>query len=302
MISSFIIGTRGSRLALAQAEIVRNKIIAAQLCKKVEILALRTSGDWRTGDPEKPLRSFGATKGLFTKELEEALMAGKIDIAVHSMKDVATSPPDSLVFAAFLMRGDPRDALISSHCNRIEDLPIGASVGTSSLRREAQLRAIRPDLKIVPLRGNVETRLARVTNGDISATILAVAGLERLGYQQPYFNPISIETMLPAVSQGAIGIQVRYDNNDAIKALSNLNDQKTAFCIEAERALLRVLDGSCHTPIAAMARWLGDNTLHLDGLLASPDGTKTVKLSQQGSNPVALGEELGNRIKAKFNE
>ena len=253
MTAKLRIATRGSPLALAQAHEVRDRLAAchADLAAPdaVEIIVIRTTGDRMQSGP---LADVGG-KGLFTKEIEEALMEGRADIAVHSMKDVPTWLPDGLAIGCLLPREDPRDALVGGNAKTIKRLPIGAVVGTASLRRRAILLNRRPDLEVVTLRGNVQTRLAKVEAGEVAATLLAVAGLKRLGLADKAAGVLNPEDMLPAVCQGAIGIELR-DGDGAIRSLVDaINHAPTAQCVAAERALLDVLDGSCRTPIAALA-------------------------------------------------
>ena len=248
----FTIGTRGSPLALAQAEIVRSALfgMAPELAIEdaVAIRVIKTTGD-RVQD--RPLAEIGG-KGLFTKEIEEALFAREIDLAVHSMKDMPTILPEGLAILAFLPRADVRDVLIGPYPD-IGSIPKGAVVGTASLRRQAQLLAHRPDLRIVPFRGNVQTRLAKLQRGDVAATFLAKAGLDRLGMHDVPAFPLDPSIMLPAVAQGAIGIEARMDHPEVARLLARLDDPLTHACVAAERAMLAVLDGSCRTPIAGLA-------------------------------------------------
>jgi hydroxymethylbilane synthase len=264
----------------------------------IEIVVIKTTGD-RIQD--RTLAEAGG-KGLFTKEIEEALTAGAIDLAVHSMKDVPTWLPDGLEIPCLLPREDPRDAWFAAAGQGVDQLPAGAVVGTASLRRQAQLLARRPDLRVVPLRGNVGTRLAKLAAGEVAATLLAVAGLRRLGLTDGITAVLEPEVMLPAVAQGAIGIEIRSDD-DAIRALLlPLHCARTGVCVAAERALLAELDGSCRTPIAAHAR-LGDDGLALDALVLSPDGRRRFAASRHGGAPalaVALGADAGRELKAQL--
>jgi hydroxymethylbilane synthase len=279
------IGTRGSPLALAQAHLVRRLIAEAHNLNEddCEIIVIKTSGD-RIQD--RPLAEAGG-KGLFTKEIEEALLAGSIDLAVHSMKDVPTVLPDGLGIAATLKREDPRDAFISVTRSALADLPSGATVGTSSLRRQAQLLNGRPDLKVVPFRGNVETRLKKLAEGQADATFLACAGLNRLGLAQHITAKIDTDVMLPAVAQGAIGIEIRSDDPKTAELVAPLNDAATALCVAAERAFLATLDGSCRTPIAGLAE-LDGGTLRFRGKILTPDGKQRHATQRTGSPQSAL--------------
>ena len=299
------LGTRGSPLALIQAEDVRAKILAANphLANEisVEIVPIRTSGDWRDDQKQRMFLETG-DKSLFTKEIEEALMAGTIDMAAHSMKDVPSKLPDGLIIPAMLERADPRDAFISNEASRLEDLPAGASVGTSSLRRQAQILAKRPDLKVVPLRGNVDTRLKKLFNGEASATILALAGLKRLGLSSKATSILDPEVMLPSAGQGAIGIEIRDNDNDMRGLLAPVHSGATGLCVDAERAFLQAIDGSCTTPIGALAQLSADGNLKLDVLAAKPDGSTVVRMDRKGSaqNATSIGETLGNEMKSKL--
>jgi hydroxymethylbilane synthase len=269
---SLRIGTRGSALALAQAELVRARLIAAHpdLASPgtIELVIIRTTGDTIT---DRTLAAIGG-KGLFTKEIEEALIEERVDLAVHSMKDVATWLPDGLVIDCFLEREDPRDAFFSQKAADLLSLPAGAVVGTASLRRQAQILKARPDLAVVPIRGNVGTRLAKLDAGDVDATLLAVAGLKRLGHAARITQILPPELMLPAVAQGAIGIERRRGDERVAAYLRPLNHEATGIRVTAERALLAALDGSCKTPIAALAEFDAAGRLSLRGLIVSPDG------------------------------
>lgn len=264
------IGTRGSPLALAQAHETRDRLMAAHGLpqERFEIAVIKTTGD---AVQDRPLSEIGG-KGLFTKEIEEALLLGAIDIAVHSMKDMPTVLPAGLELGAYLPREDMRDAFISRQFSAIQDLPEGAVVGTSSLRRRAQLLARRPDLRVVEFRGNVQTRLRKLDDGVACATFLACAGLNRLG-MATLANPIDADDMLPAVAQGAIGIEQRCGDDPVTALLAPLDHAETRLQLGAERAFLAALDGSCRTPIAALAQAVGE-ILHLRGEILRPDGTE----------------------------
>jgi hydroxymethylbilane synthase len=288
------IGTRGSPLALTQATMVRDMLVAARPDAPVpEIVVIRTTGDAVT---DRPLAELGG-KGLFTREIESALLADRIDIAVHSMKDVETWLPDGLALDCFLPRADPRDVLIGAAS--IAALPAGARVGTSSLRRAAQLRAQRPDIVIVPFRGNVDTRIAKLAAGDAEATLLARAGLDRLGRSNVAGATLDPSELLPAVAQGIIGIERRAADMAAARRLAPLNDRAATLAATAERAMLAVLDGSCRTPIAGLACLDGD-TIVLDGLVAMPDGTGLHRVRQNGAagDAAALGRAVGAELRA----
>ncbi|WP_316014470.1 hydroxymethylbilane synthase [Roseobacter sp. HKCCA0434] len=281
------IGTRGSPLALAQAHEVRDRLAAAHDLPEAafEIVPLTTTGD-RVQD--RPLSEIGG-KGLFTKELDAALDDGRIDIAVHSTKDVANTLPEGMVLSCFLPREDVRDSFISREYGALAELPEGAVVGCSSIRRRAQMAAMRPDLQFVEFRGNVQTRLAKLDAGLAVATLLACAGLRRLG-QEELMNPIAPEVMLPAVAQGAISIQQRVADARIVPLLAPLNDAATAACVRVERAFLAELDGSCRTPIGGLAEMDGD-TVRLRGEILKPDGS--VVHGDAWSAPLAEAVEMG---------
>ncbi|WP_375465029.1 hydroxymethylbilane synthase [uncultured Methylobacterium sp.] len=293
------IGTRGSPMALAQTGMVRDKIMAANPGLETELVVVTTVADKIL---DRPLSEIGG-KGLFTKELEQALYADEVDVAVHSMKDVETWLPEGLVIACILERDDPRDAFLAPNAAGLRDLPEGARVGTSSLRRGAQVLMHRPDLRIVPLRGNANTRMRKLESGECDATLLALAGLRRLGLEGMARSVLSVEEMLPAVAQGALGIEARADDTAIHAFLAPLVCARTTTAVRAERALLAELDGSCRTPIAALARIEGER-LSLDGLLFLPDGSRHWAASRSG--PVAdaerIGREAGAEIKAAAGE
>jgi hydroxymethylbilane synthase len=295
------IGTRGSPLALVQARVVREALADAHPdlrgADDIQILPIKTTGD---AVQDRKLMEIGG-KGLFTKEIEEALLDGRIDCAVHSMKDMPTWLPHGLVIGAMLAREDARDALFAKAGTRIAELPRGATVGTASLRRQAQLLSLRPDLKIVPLRGNVETRLRKLAAGEADATLLAVAGLKRLGLLDKAAAIIDSDEILPAVGQGAIGIEIRADDLRLRALLAPLDHRATSLCVTAERACLAELDGSCHTPIAAYAEFAADGrNLRLRSLIALPDGTAVRRDEREGpaTDPGAVGRAAGQRLKA----
>jgi len=295
------IGSRGSPLALAQAREVQSRLAAAcgLAAERIEIRTIRTTGD---AIQDRTLADAGG-KGLFTKEIEEALIAGAIDLAVHSSKDMPTVLPAGLVLAAFLPREDARDALICRPrpaVRALRDLPQRAVVGTASLRRQALIKHARPDLAIVPLRGNVETRLRKVEAGEVDATVLAVAGLKRLGLFAAATAVLDVDEFLPAVAQGAIGIEIRADDAATRALVAAIDDADTATAVAAERAFLAVLDGSCRTPIAGHAR-LADGTLRFRGMIAKTDGSTAVTVARQGApaDAAALGADAGRDLKGR---
>jgi hydroxymethylbilane synthase len=243
----------------------------------------------------------GGNKGLFTKEIEDALLAGHIDMAVHSMKDVAIVLPQELDIGAIIKRHDPHDAFICRTVATLEELPPGSIVGTSSLRRQAQTLALRPDLHIVPLRGNVETRLQKLGDGLADATILAVAGLARLGIKSRISSIMPVTTMLPAAAQGALGVEIRQGDKDMRALLVPINDAATQMCVRAERAVMRVIDGSCDTPAAAYAVITSSGQLALEALVARTDGTDLVRLAATGNPAEAdqIGEMLGDNLRRR---
>jgi hydroxymethylbilane synthase len=294
------IGTRGSPLALAQANQVRARLLAAHRDLEegdVAIVAIRTMGD-RIKD--KPLAEFGG-KGLFTKEIEEALLAGEVELAVHSMKDMPTALPEGLIVAACPEREDPRDALLSAKAKSIGELPRGAAVGTSSLRRQAQLRRRRPDLNAVNFRGNVDTRLRKLAAGEVDATLLACAGLIRLGLGDRIVAPIEPEEMLPAVAQGAIGIELRARDDRMAARVAPLAHEPTMTCVTAERAFLAGLDGSCRTPIAGLATLEGSGRLRLRGQILTPDGRLALDVERHGraADAAAMGADAAAELRAR---
>ena len=290
------IGSRGSALALVQAREVQSRL--AKACglptERIEIKVIRPTGDMIQ---DRPLAEAGG-KGLFTKEIEEALLAGAIDLAVHSSKDMPTVLPAGLILSAFLPREDARDAFISRKAKSLRELPQGGVVGTASLRRQASVKRLRPDLAVVPLRGNVETRLRKIEAGDADATVLAVAGLKRLGLMAAATMVLDIDEFLPAVGQGAIGIETRVDDARTRALTATVNDADTATALAAERAFLAVLDGSCRTPIAGYAR-VRDGQVHFRGMIAKTDGSEALDVLREGpaADAVALGADAGRELK-----
>ncbi|TFL18814.1 hydroxymethylbilane synthase [Jannaschia formosa] len=289
------IGTRGSPLALAQAHETRARLMKSMDLPEdaFEIVVIKTTGD-RVLD--RPLKEIGG-KGLFTREIEDQLLDGSIDIAVHSMKDMPTEQPEGLLLNTYLPREDVRDAFVTLGGGRIADLPEGSVVGTSSLRRRAQLAHRRPDLKLVEFRGNVQTRMGKLRDGVAAATFLAMAGLNRLGMAEVPRTPMETGDMLPAVAQGAIGIERRAADHAMADILAAIHDRETGLRITAERAFLRALDGSCETPIAGLAE-LDGGALRLRGEILRPDGSDV--LVESGESPAedgaTLGREMGVRL------
>ncbi len=289
--SELVIGTRGSALAIAQAEAVAAALRRVQPGLTVRLERIRTAGD-RLADA--PLGPAGG-KGLFVKEIEEALLEGRIDLAVHSLKDVPAELPAGLTLAAFPAREDARDVLVARTGATLNVLPQGAAVGTGSLRRQAQLLALRPDLKVVPIRGNVDTRLRKLDSGEVDALILAAAGLRRLGLVGRVTEYLAPDRMVPAIGQGALALEVRErDLAGAVgEAVRALDHAETRAAVLAERAFLRALGGDCKTPVAAHARLAGTQ-IRLTGLVASWDGERMVR--GEAAGPVAEGERLGSTL------
>ncbi|MEZ5685725.1 MAG: hydroxymethylbilane synthase [Paracoccaceae bacterium] len=293
------IGTRGSPLALAQAYETRARLMAAHDLPEeaFEIVVIKTTGDDRTLiDADKPLKELGG-KGLFTKEIEEAMLESRIDIAVHSMKDMPVKQPEGLLLDCYLPREDTRDAFVSLNYGSIHDLPEGAVVGSSSLRRRAQLHFRRPDLKLVEFRGNVQTRLKKLEDGVATATFLAMAGLNRLGMAEVARSAIEPEDMLPAVAQGCIGIERRENDARAAEMLAAIHNVDAGHRLAAERAYLATLDGSCETPIAGLAMLEGDQ-IWLRGEVLRPDGSDA--LFEEGRAAISDAAELGADIARKL--
>jgi hydroxymethylbilane synthase len=291
------IGTRGSKLALAQAAETRARLMMAHGLAEadIEIVTITTTGDQVR---DRPLAEIGG-KGLFTKEIEEALAAKAIDLAVHSMKDMPAHLPPGLVIAAYLPREDARDALVSPVARRIVELPQGAVLGTSSVRRAAQALRLRPDLTIVPFRGNVDTRLRKLADGVAQATLLACAGLNRLGVHVAEATPIAIDELLPAVAQGAIGLEIRQGDEMTRSLVAAINDAETETRVICERAFLATLDGSCRTPLAGHAVLDGE-MIAFRGQALTPDGIHSFESLRSGASRDAerLGREAGEEVKA----
>ncbi len=299
---SLRIGTRGSKLALTQANSVRQRLSETfpDLAEAIEIVVIKTTGDIVR---DRVLAEIGG-KGLFAKEIEEALLDNRIDLAVHSLKDLPTWLPSGLGIVACLPREDPRDALLVNHARlagvtRIADLPAGSVIGTASLRRQSQILAQRRDLRIIPARGNIDTRLGKIDEGVYDATVLALAGFKRLGMQDRIDAVLSTDEMLPAVAQGVIAIETRLDDARSRDLALAINDAAAYDASRAERAMLAKLDGSCRTPIGGLAV-LAEGTLTLNGLVAMPDGSAAHRfgLSAPVADAVRLGEAVGEELRA----
>jgi len=290
------IGTRGSKLALTQTNFVADKIKKLMPEAEIEICVIKTSGDIMQ---DVSLLTIGG-QGVFVKELEEALLSCKIDLAVHSMKDVPGETPEELMFAAILPREDVRDVLVSRNNIKMEFMPRGAKIGTGSQRRGAQIKAILPDINIVSLRGNIDTRLKKIETENLMGVILAAAGMKRMGLAERITQFLPVETMLPAVGQGALGLQIRKSDTDLAKACTDLNDAKTAAEVTAERSYLRALGGGCRLPIAALGK-LDGKMLTLEGMLAAPNGSAMIreKIGGTQEEAEALGKKLAKIILEK---
>ena len=288
------IGTRGSPLALAQANEVRERLCAAEplMAEKLTpiIKTITTTGDEVL---DRPLKDIGG-KGLFTKEIDEALLNNSVDLAVHSIKDLETWMPDGIKLAAIIEREDPRDVFISQKAASLDELPLGSTVGTSSLRRQAQILSHRPDLLVKPFRGNVQTRLKKLEKGEVDATLLALAGLKRLGMEKMATEILDPNIILPAVAQGAIGITCRSEDTFIITKLKTLTHGPSWWRVTAERTMLAALNGSCRTPIGGLAKLGPDGALSLKGVLAWEDGSKIFKAAKTG--PASEAEAIGNSV------
>jgi hydroxymethylbilane synthase len=297
-LSPLRIGTRGSAMALHQANLVRERLVAAhpELAAPgmIELEVIRTTGD---RVQNRLLAEIGG-KGLFTKEIEQALIDRRIDLAVHSLKDMETFLPPGLEIVCVLPRDDPRDALVTRDDRVLAALPAGARVGTASLRRSAQLSRLRPDLVAAPIRGNVDTRIAKLAAEEVDGLLLAYCGLQRLGRAEAAGDILSVETMLPAVGQGALAIEARIDDTELREVLAPLHDATSAACVSAERAMLAALDGSCRTPIAGLAEPSAEG-LHLRALLLTTDGSAERRAEGRAplADAAALGNEIGERLR-----
>ena len=288
-----IIATRGSALALWQANHIKSLLENQYQDIEIELKIIKTKGDIIL---DVPLAKVGG-KGLFVKEIEDALLSGQADLAVHSMKDVPMVLPQGLILAAIPEREDRYDVFLSKNYTNINELPQNAIVGTSSLRRQAQILALRSDLQIKMLRGNVQTRINKMLAGEYDAIILAAAGIKRLGLEVPHQMPLTAPHFLPACGQGALGIEIREDRKDILSMLAFLNHQETQFCVEAERSFLKALNGGCQVPIAAISK-LEENKITLEGLVAQPDASQIIRytLTDNVENRIQLGENLAKTI------
>lgn len=303
-VKAIVIGTRGSPLALAQAYETKARLIKAfpklEPEGAIEIKVIHTTGDIVQ---DRALADIGG-KGLFTKEIDVALLNGDIDIAVHSMKDVPTWLPEGIILPCMLPREDTRDVFISNKAKSIEELPDGSVIGSASLRRQSQILAKNPTLSVINFRGNVQTRLRKLSEGVVDATLLALAGLARMDMTEHATSIIEQDQMLPAVAQGAIGITCRDADQPMLQFLAPLNHQTTKICVDCERAFLAKLDGSCRTPIAGQAHIDHNGVLHFRGLVAKPDGSEMFETTRQGdpANAIAIGTDAGTELKEKMGD
>ncbi len=288
-----VIASRESLLAMWQAQFIQKRLSELYPQTEISILGMTTRGDQIL---DQSLSKIGG-KGLFIKELEQALEDGRADIAVHSMKDMPMNVPEGFALAAITEREDPRDAFVSNNYANLESLPAGSIVGTSSLRRESQLRARFPNLQVQPLRGNVQTRLRKLDENQYAAIILAAAGLKRLGLSDRITALLSPEQSLPAVGQGALGIECRANRTDLVAMMQPLHHPETAYCVEAERAMSRILGGSCQVPLGAFAEII-DDALQLRGFVSTPDGMRIVNAALSGApkSGIKMGEELAHQL------
>ncbi len=297
------IGTRGSRLAMIQTHMVADRLRAAHPDLHVEIKEILTSGDWKPEHGEKRLAEAAGGKGLFAKEIERAILDGDVDCGVHSLKDMPSFLPPGLEIAFVMEREDPRDVFLSHKYGSLDAMPAGAVVGTSALRRQAFVLQRRPDLRVVPLRGNVPTRIEKMKSGQVDGMILASAGLRRLGLESEIKQYFDADEFLPGAAQGVIGLEVRQNDTATKKWLSVLNDLNTNLIVTAERAALQTLDGSCRTPVGSYATWSGER-MHLKVEVASPDGKDRYQDEIEGvvasmEDAERLGQVVGLRLKAR---
>jgi hydroxymethylbilane synthase len=283
------IGTRGSQLALYQANWVREKLVEAHPDLTVTLITIKTTGD---KIQDAPLAKIGG-KGLFVKEIEEALIQKRVDLAVHSIKDVPTELPGELHLSAITRREDPRDVFISKNRKKLGELPHGAKIGTSSLRRQAQLLHFRGDFELIPFRGNLDTRLKKLEKMNLDGIVLAMAGVKRLGFESKIAEIIPVEISLPAIGQGALGIETRKGDQEVEERIHFLNDPPSAIAVSAERAFLKRLEGGCQVPIAAFAQVI-DGNLRIDGLVGTIDGKRLIKHHLEG--PIDQAESLGAKL------
>jgi len=301
------VGTRGSKLALTQTNMVCDALTSANPGLEIEVVVIKAAGDWKPAQGEVRLSETAGGKGQFVKDIEEYILNGHIDIGVHSLKDVPTHMPAGLTLGHFTERDDPRDVFISKTAKSLDELPAGAVVGTASVRRQAVILNRRPDLKVVTLRGNIDTRLEKLNNGQCDAIVLAAVGLKRIGRDHVISSYIEPEAMLPAVGQGVLAIESRENDTETHRILESVNHEPTRLIVQAERALLAALNGSCGTPIGSFAQWNNDGAMRLRGFFASPDGaemyhaeeTSSVKTSDDAS---ALGLRLGRELKTMIPE
>lgn len=291
--SSLVIGSRGSPLALRQADLVKSRLRQACPLLSLSVRRILTTGDRRTGPP---LHQLGG-KGVFTKEIEEALLRGRIDLAVHSLKDLPTDLPGGLCLGAVTSREDARDAFLSNRFGSLAELPLRSTVGTGSLRRRCQLLHLRPDLQVKNLRGNLDTRLRKLDEGQYDAIILACAGLVRLGLDHRIRERVSVDTICPAIGQGALAVEVRCGDRSTLERIRTLDDRNSRRAAEAERSLLGSLEGGCQVPIAGYAAVHGAS-LQLTGLVGAPDGSRLIRELGEASleEPVQLGRRVARRL------
>ncbi len=301
------IGTRGSRLALIQTNQVRQALEAAHPGLQVDIVVIKASGDWNPKQGEVRLSEQQGGKGMFIKDIEQAILDNEVDIGVHSLKDVPTFMPAGTALKHFLKRADPRDVFISHKAKSLDQLPAGSVIGTASVRRQSIILHRRPDLKVVTFRGNIDTRLEKLKDGQVDAIILAAAGLQRAGLESVVSSYLEPETMLPAVGQGIVAIESRADDTRIHKVLDAVNDTESCQQATAERALLTVLDGSCGTPIGSFANRTPEGTMRLRGLFAKPDGTEVyqadeIAVVETVDDALALGQRVGRSLKSMIPE
>ncbi len=292
--STVTIGTRDSSLAKWQAEWVRSQLEKAYPSQHFELIPVKTKGDKIL---DVPLAKIG-DKGLFTKELEQALLGRDIDLAVHSLKDLPTMLPEGLMLAAFCQREEPRDVFLGKNGTKLEDLPPGSVIGTSSLRRKAQLQHMRPDLEFADLRGNLQTRWQKLQRSDLAGIVLAAAGVKRLGWEERITQVIPTQWVLPAVGQGCIAVEIAENRSEMARMLSILNDHETERAVLAERSLMRRLEGGCQVPIGALAE-IRENRIVLKGMVASLDGKAMLRAEAQGFDPVQVGLEVADNLLAQ---